>query len=223
MKKTLAVSLGVLVFGVVFLFRASSVYAEAYGWSPDVNKSTTEAPGVCGPGTSVAPILYQPNHPALPRPTGAGQVRLQWTKVPGAGGYVVYYGLSPKNYIYSVQLPDSSVSYTIGHLANRNYYFVVRSKNGCAVGAASNEWVGRPTVGGGQFSLVATGAAPVQRKTTVVTPQAPYQPPVVKQQAPSPVTPVAPPVAPVAPKAVVPPSNPGLFESILNFFGGLFK
>ena len=219
MKKVLAVSLGILVLSVVLLFKTSTVYAEAYGWSPDVNKSTTETPGVCGPGTSVAPILYQPNHPALPQPTGAGQIRLQWTKVPGASGYIVYYGLSPKNYIYSVQLSSSSESYTIGYLANKTYYFTVRSKSGCAVGAASKEWGARPNGGGAFITKAAVGAVPLQRTTTpsfVAPKQVPAETEVTAP-------PVVAPRAPAAPKAVTPVSNPGLFESIINFFTGLFK
>lgn len=219
MKKTLAVSLGVLVFGVVFLFRASSVYAEAYGWSPDVNKSTTETPGVCSGAKPAAPILYQPNHPILPQPTGRDQIRLQWTKVSNASGYVVNYGLTSKNYIYSVQLPDSSTSYTIGHLGNRMYYFTVQAKSGCAVGFSSNEWGARPN--GGAIMTRTAVVTPVRRTIAPTTP-APAAP-VLQRDEVRPVTPPVAPVAPVTPKAVVPPSNPGLFESIMNFFGGLFK
>ncbi len=211
--------MGLLGLVAASVVSAPQVFAEAYGWSPDVNEGSKKT-AVCTDEKLKAPILYEPNHPAFPRPTGAGQVRLQWTKVPGASGYNVYYGLSPRNYIYAVRdLPDSSTSYTISRLAGKNYYFAVQTKKGCAAGPFSNEWGARPN--GGGFLTAAVGAAPLQRTTTPVvnyqTPTAPLVPPRVQQ-------PSAPAVP--TPRVVVPPvapKQPGFFESIANFFLGLFK
>ena len=211
--------LGLVIASVVF---APQVFAEAYGWSPEVNSGSKKT-AACTDEKLKAPILYEPNHPALPRAKGAGQVRLQWTKVPGANGYNVYYGLTPRNYIYSVRdLPDSSDSYTIGGLANRNYYFAVQTKKGCAAGPFSKEWGGRPN--GGGFLTAAVGAVPLQRTTTPIkaTPAAPLVQPKVQPSAPV-VLPAPRTVTPPPAAAPAPTKQVGFFESIGNFFFNLFK
>lgn len=165
MKSTLlklgVVSLFLSLIGGAFVGKAQ---AEPYGWSPNVDNSWGGTPSCTDAKPDKAPILLQPNHPKLPQPTGKGQVRLQWHKVPGATGYNVYYGLSRKNYIYSVtNLPDTD-NYTVSHLANKVYYFAVQAKKGCAAGALSNEWAARPGKGG--FLVAAPGFTPIVKKAS---------------------------------------------------------
>jgi len=157
---------------------AQSAYAEPYGWSPNTDHSF-EGNFLCTSGKPKAPILYQPNHPALPRASGRGQLRLQWTKVPGGSDYIVYYGLSPHNYIFSVPGTGDTDNYTVGFLANRVYYFAVQAKAGCQTGPLSQEWAARPGGGGflpagGRTLGAATRAVvPVARKTTILPTSAP--------------------------------------------------
>lgn len=161
MKKNL-IKLGIVASPLILLLVGvvGPVSAEPYGWSPNVDNSWGGVPA-CTEEPPKAPILYQPNHPALPQPTGNGEVRLQWTKVPGSTDYLIYYGLSSKNYIFSVPGTDNTDNYTITHLANRVYYFAVQAKAGCAASALSQEWAARPT-GGGSYTLGAgSGSLPV--------------------------------------------------------------
>lgn len=138
-----------------------------YGWSPQVDFSN-QGPPVCTDQKPKAPILYEPNHPLLPKAKGKGQIRLQWTKVPDASGYNVFYGLSPKNYIYSVPNLPNTDNYTVSFLANKKYYFAVSAKAGCAGSPLSNEWRGRP--GGGGYTVLAQSTyTPVRKPKTTVS------------------------------------------------------
>lgn len=159
----IAVALTPFLFAFVFL--AFSVRAEPYGWSPNVDHSAS----VCtDPKPDKAPILMQPNHPALPR-GGANEIRLFWHKVPGANGYHVYYGLSPGNYIYSAADIVDTDNFTVAGLSRRKYYFAVQAKKGCAASDLSNEWWGIPgggTLNGGN-SFTASGFTPVNNTSFV--------------------------------------------------------
>jgi len=162
MKKVFIYAVSLSTALLMFLVAVYPVFAESYGWSPDTSvkpptsKVCTDVPLVD------SPVLFQPNHPLLPKAKGKGEVRLVWTKVPGANNYNVYYGLSPKNYIYAAPDVGDSDNYTVKALANRTYYFAVQAMKGCAAGPLSNEWPGRPTYGGS--TLAAIDFAPVQRQ-----------------------------------------------------------
>ena len=140
------------------------VFAEPYGWSPQVDFSNQGPPACTDSKPDKAPVLLQPNHPSLPKKPKKGEVVLYWHTVPGANGYNVYYGLSPKNYIYTAPNLGNTNNFTVSFLANKTYYFAVQAKNGCSAGALSQEWAVRP--GGGSVSLVANGFVPVQRQST---------------------------------------------------------
>lgn len=163
MKNTL-LKIGIIVSPFLFLLSgaAGKVQAEPYGWSPQVDFSN-QGPPVCTDQKPKAPILYQPNHPLLPKAKGKGQIRLQWTKVPGASNYSVFYGLTPKNYIYSSPDVGNTDNFTVGYLVNKIYYFAVTAKAGCAGSSHSNEWAGRPGAGG--VVLAAAGFKPVKKTT----------------------------------------------------------
>lgn len=177
-------TLAVLFIAAVFLF-AADVNAEPYGWSPNVDNSWQGTPK-CTESGPKQPILYQPNNPALPKAKGKGQIRLQWTKVPEASNYSIFYGLSPKNYIYSAPDIGDTDNFTISYLANKIYYFAVSAKKGCASSGLSNEWGGRP--GGGGYYLAAAPGFTVVRKAVPKTvaqnsgPALAYVPPVVIDQ-----------------------------------------
>lgn len=174
MKKNL-LKIGVIsspfIFALVLL--VSQAKAEPYGWSPDVDNSWKGPPSHVGPKLDKSPILLQPNHPLLPRTTESGAIRLFWHRVPGANGYHIYYGLSPRNYIFSAPNIGDTDNFTVRGLARRRYYFAVQAVQGYSVSDLSNEWWGTP--GGGIYTGstlgAATGFVPVQR--TVVPTQVP--------------------------------------------------
>ncbi len=214
--KKVAVGLGILTLVLVLVQPALAV---DYGSSPDLDNSWKGLP-VCGEAKPKAPILYEPNNPALPKAKNPGEVRLQWTKVPQARGYNVYFGLSPRNYIYSAADVGDTDNYTVRFLGNRTYYFAVQSKGDCAIGPVSNEWAGRP--GGGGAAMVTTSAfVPVQRQNAPEnTPQT--QEGSLQQENVRPQAPKAAPAAPSAPKAKAAPASGGFLQSLFSFFGGLF-
>lgn len=203
MKKVL------VILGILVLVSVVPVKAVDYGSSPDLDNSWKGLP-VCGEAKPKAPILYEPGNPAIQKAKNPGEVRLQWTKVPQAtGGYNVYFGLSPRNYIYSATDIGDTDNYTVRFLGNRTYYFAVQSKGSCAIGPLSNEWAARP--GGGGTSFVPAAFVPVQRAAAVVENPQPQAPKLV------PPAPVAP-----RPKAVAPAASQGFFQSIGSFFTRLF-
>lgn len=219
---------------LIILGLAGPVKAEPYGWSPNVDNSW-QGPPKCGDSAPKAPILYEPNHRLLPKAKEKGAIRLQWTKVPDASNYSVFYGLTPKNYIYSAADVGDTNNFTVRFLANKKYYFAVTAKAGCAGSPKSNEWVGRP--GGGGVSLAASGFTPVKRvvRKVATTPDTVTNPstpdvtiPVVVQPTNPPVVQGAetyqpqqqtvqepPPAVPLAPK-----KQKGFFESILSVLFG---
>lgn len=146
MKKTLFI----IVFGIFVLTSATPVYADPvyYGSTPNLDNSWQGLP-VCNEAKPKAPVLYEPGNPALPQAKNPGEVRLQWTKVPEATGYNIYYGISSRNYIFSVPSLGDVDNYTVGHLENRIYYFAVQAKGSCAASELSNEWAARPVGFGG--------------------------------------------------------------------------
>lgn len=165
----------------LFIVLASPVHAEPYGWSPQVDFSNQGPPSHTGPKLEKPPILLLPNHPSLPRAQGPGAVRLQWHKVPGATGYNIYYGLSPKNYIYSVpDLPETD-NFTINYLANRVYYVAIQAKQGYSVSDLSNEFTMRPGGGGYAGTNSVLGIGDVQAVQPVVRKNA-YAPPPYEEE-----------------------------------------
>lgn len=213
-KATTGLGLLILVLGVV-----GPVAAADYGGQPNLDNSWKGLP-VCAEAKPKAPILYEPNHPALPRAKNAGEIRLQWTKVPQATKYNVYYGLSPKNYIYTAT-NITGTDYTVRFLASRTYYFAVQSVGNCAASGFSNEWATTP--GGGGYTTAAPGFVPVSRTTPIDKPSGGGSPvtlpgeeqPSVPGETPAPI-----PGSPRAPKPA--PKPAGLWETIVSFFGRLF-
>lgn len=158
---------------VISLF-AGEVKAEPYGWSPQVDFSNQGPPACTDAKPDKAPILLQPNHPVLPKKPKKGEVVLYWHKVPGATSYNVYYGLSPRNYIYSAVNIGDIGNFTVGYLPNKNFYFAVQALNGCAAGTLSHEWSARPGGGGyaGNPVLGTTAAKIVPVRTQAALPEA---------------------------------------------------
>lgn len=233
--KNLHLKIGVLFLAFIVLFVGiKPAKAADYGYTPDVNNAWKGPPTCTDAKPDKAPILLQPNHPALAKKPKKGEVVLYWHKVPGATGYNVYYGLSPKNYIYSAPDVGDTNNFTIGYLPNKIFYFAVQAKKGCAAGSLSQEWKARPGLVGSAVNTVlgtSTGSPivkkitpkPVVSQTNVIPTAAPavkgletqntntnYQPP---QQQYNP---------PTAPKAVqpVPPKPKGFFETILSILFG---
>lgn len=163
---------GILFITVISLF-AGRVKAEPYGWSPNVDNSWQGPPKCTDARPDKAPILLQPNHPALPKKPKNGEVVLYWHKVPGASGYNIYYGLTPKNYIFSVPDIGDTNNFTVRFLPNKVFYFAVQAKKGCAASVLSNEWAVRP--GGTGFasttSLGTFTGKPIRKATSPSTVQ----------------------------------------------------
>lgn len=159
--------IGLALASLTTLSLAPVVFAEPYGWTPQVDFSNQGPPRCGDPKPDKAPILLQPNHQVLPKKPKNGEVVLYWHKVPGASGYNVYYGLSPKNYIYTAPDIGDTNNFTVTHLANKTYYFAVQAKKGCAASGLSNEWAGRAG-GGGVTLAAASGFVPVRKTGTTV-------------------------------------------------------
>lgn len=101
-------------------------------------------------------VLYEPNHPLLPKATGAGEVRLNWLKAERANKYTVGFGLSAGNYVYGATNIADTNNYTVSHLnPGTRYYFVVKGVNDCMPGDWSREW---SAVAGGRGALTYTGS-----------------------------------------------------------------
>jgi len=88
-----------------------------------------------------APVLYEPNHPLLPKATGYGELRLNWLKANRASKYTIAFGLSSGNYIYGLPDVGDVDNFTVHFLTpGKRYYFVVRGVNDCMPGDWSREW-----------------------------------------------------------------------------------
>lgn len=206
-----------LVLLVVVAFSVTPVKAVEYGTGTDPVKPWEGLP-VCNDPKPKAPVLYEPNNPVLQKAKNPGEIRLQWTKVPGASGYNVYFGLSSRNYIFSAADLGDTDNYTVKFLGNRTYYFAVQTKSGCARGPLSNEWAARP--GGGGAVIVTTSAfIPVQRGTANETTV--ENNPQIEEQG-QPQAPKLVPSAPIVPASKTAPQSGGFFQSFFSFFGRLF-
>ncbi len=236
MKKILSkITIAVLInLTLMLVVVAGQAKAEPYGWSPQTDFSNQGPPKCTDAKPDKAPILLQPNHPVLPKKPKKGEVVLYWHRVPGASGYNVYYGLSPKNYIYTATDLGDTDNFTVGYLANKNYYFAVQAKKGCAASSMSNEWIGRPGMGGYYTTVskytpirkTTTTAPPTSGGTTVVLPTtAPQVQGISTEQQPTVKTNYQPPKNQgyqPPPTAVVPTQTPkpkGFWQQILSFFG----
>ena len=166
---------------------------------------------VCENSTPLKVVLYQPNHPALPKTAARGEVILNWLKLQdNAGKYTIAYGVQPGNYIYGVTDTGDVNSFTVKYLnPGTRYYFVVRGVNGCMPGPWSQEW-----------SAVAPGGSGVRDNGTNLTSPRPSVNPSVRPS-------VRPSVNPSVRPSTVPgtggPSQPSLFQGLLNWLRGLFK
>jgi hypothetical protein len=231
--------IGIIASPILFLLVGfvGVVKAEPYGWSPNVDNSWGGPPKCTDAKPDKAPILLQPNHPVLPKKAKAGEVVLYWHKVPGATSYNVYYGLSPKNYIFSAPDIGDTNNLVVRFLPNKKFYFAVQARKGCAASNMSNEWAVRPGAGGYIVLGAATGktvkkvttSQPSSNRTvTTILPTSvpPTSAPAVKgvETGPQQQEVVQPQqyTPPVAPKAAQPakPKPKGFFETILSILFG---
>lgn len=147
MKKTL-VKVSILGFALlaIALIPGNSKFVFGYG-SPTFAGSSTEPP-VCDKEKPAQVVLYEPNHPLLPKAVNAYDVRLNWLKADKANKYTLAFGLSSGNYIYGLPNVGNTDHFTVGSLTpGQKYYFVVRGVNECMPGLWSREWAVR--IGGG--------------------------------------------------------------------------
>lgn len=133
MKKTIfRIGLVIFAFTLLVLIPLNSNLTFGYG--------TTSTPS-CDKEKPSQVVLYEPNHPLLPKATGAGEVRLNWLKAERANKYTVGFGLSAGNYIYGATNIADTNNYTVSHLnPGTRYYFAVKGVNDCMPGDWSREW-----------------------------------------------------------------------------------
>ncbi len=89
--------------------------------------------GSCLPEVLKEFFFFRENEPGIPDPRATAdplgaKVTLSWNAIPNATKYKVYYGLNPRQYVYSTEVVPGGpqVSKTISGLANGlNYYFAV--------------------------------------------------------------------------------------------------
>lgn len=131
---------------------------------------------VCENETPLKVVLYEPNHPALPKTSVKGEVILNWLKLTAnADKYTIAYGVQPGNYIYGLPDVGNVSSFTVGYLnPGTRYYFVVRGVNGCMPGPWSKEWSAVAPGGGGTGFMPASPAGGSLDNGTVPTPS--YKP-----------------------------------------------
>jgi hypothetical protein len=212
-----------ILLSLVLLVSASRAYA-SYGSTSDSGSSSTNTTGTpqCNADVPGTPVLYEPNHPLLPKATGAGEVRLNWLKAQKANKYTIGYGLSPRNYIYGAADISDADNYTVGHLnPGTRYYFAVKGVNVCMPGEWSREWSAVVGGGGGSSTLTYTVTGSTEGNVVLtVTPT-----PVLGGQGFGNVVPTV--VVPTAepqnlPPVVIPTPTPkiGFFQRILNFLLG---
>jgi len=203
-----------LAFAVLLIVPKNSQLAFGYG--------TTGTPS-CGKIAPDQVVLYEPNHPLLPRATIGGEVLLNWLKATRATKYTVAFGTSSGNYIYGQADVGDTDHFLVRFLTpGRRYYFAVRGVNDCMPGPWSMEW---PVLVGGQRILVGQPSSggyvtltPPAPTTFVPTQGAPTQTPTApgfEQPTTQPTTVSPPPFPPISPPA---PSL-SLWQRILRFFG----
>lgn len=169
----------------------------------------------------VAPVCSneKPGKPWLYALTASGksQASLYVDKSDRANSWTVAYGVQSGKYIYGLTNfgRGNERIIEINDLPAGTYYFAIRGNNGCMPGPFSNEMSVRM---GGGGRLVSANYTPPAGEYTPPTTKKITNPTISKS-----------PVAPsVAPKAVVPikgtaPTNGvGFWQSISNFFRGLF-
>jgi hypothetical protein len=203
----------VLAFAVLLVVPKNSQLAFGYG--------TTGTPS-CGKEAPDQVVLYEPNHPLLPRASAGGEVLLNWLKAARATKYTVAFGTSSGNYIYGQADVGDTDHFLVRFLTpGRRYYFAVRGVNDCMPGPWSMEWpvlvggqrilVGQPSTGGYIApTTVPTIFIPGQGAPTSVPTAAGYEQPTVQ-----PTTVTLPPLPPISP----PPPSLNLWQRILRFFG----
>lgn len=191
----------------LMLSSASVVYA-GYGEAGSATFCSNEKPS--------KPWLYAVTN------SGRDQASLYVDKSDRANSWTVAYGVQSGRYIYGLTnfgRGDERII-TVNHLPAGTYYFAIRGNNGCMPGPFSGEMSVR--IGGGA-RLASNYVAPVQTYvpptnprtiTPVITPRTTVAPTVPQVTQPKAVVP-APKVTPPAPKI-------GFWQSITNFFNGLF-
>lgn len=122
-----------------------------FGYGSGADTSGQFHQDVCENEAPLKVVLYEPNHPALPKTTAKGEVILNWLKLTAnADKYTIAYGVQPGNYIYGLPDVGNVSSFTVGYLnPGTRYYFVVRGVNGCMPGPWSKEWSAVAPGGGG--------------------------------------------------------------------------
>jgi len=198
------------------------------GSSSSSNSSSNSNSGSTGTPTcnNQAPdkvVLYQPNHPLLPKATGPNQIRLNWLKANRATKYTVAFGLSSGKYIYGLPDVGDTNNFTVSYLTpGKTYYFVVRGVNDCMPGPWSMEWAARVGGGTGTFTKLNTNSP-----TVVTPPNIPVTPPTTGVVNP-PTTNAQPPaqtqpsVGTHTPPQSAPAPQPGFFQNLWHGILGIF-
>lgn len=174
---------------------------------------------VCENNAPLKVVLYQPNHPALPKTTVRGEVILNWLKLAqNADKYTIAYGVQPGTYIYGLPDVGNVNSFTVRFLTpGTRYYFVVRGVNGCMPGPWSQEW-SAVAPGGRELSIGGVdigGGSPLPGNTgTKLTSPRPIVNPSVR-----------PSTAPGTGGSSQTGGNsqPSFFQGLFNWLRGLFK
>ena len=162
------------------------------------------------------PVLYEPNHPLLPRATGAGEVRLNWLKAARANKYTVAFGVSPGNYIYGANDIADTDNFTVRFLTpGTRYYFAVKGVNECKPGDWSREWSAVVGRGGGTTTFVPTRLTGRNVVPTVTSRRQGADGNVIPTLIPTAVEQDLPPVVEPTPTPRV-----GFFQRIINFLLG---
>jgi len=151
-KKTALLTLLTVAF---FLVQTASVFAYGNSNNNNNNSSNNSNPTApqCSKDKPNKPVLYEPNHPLLPRSNKAGEIILKWLPVDKATKYTVSYGMSTRNYIYGAPDVGNVDQFTVGALTpGQTYYFSVKAVNDCMPSDYSNEWGVK--VGGGGMAYI---------------------------------------------------------------------
>src|SRR3989338_5410413 len=158
-KPILILSLIGIAFLAIAAIPGNSKFVFGYGSDATFAGSST-LPPVCNKEKPDQVILYEPNHPLLPKAASSKEVRLNWLKANRANKYTLAFGFSSGNYIYGFPDTGDTDHFTVGSLTSgKKYYFVVRGVNGCMPGLWSMEWAVRVGGGtGGSFTSLNTNS-----------------------------------------------------------------